>query len=60
MNNRIERLLRDERGGGFVEYIILIGLVALVAITAFTTFGGDVERKVQQQATKVRSIGGTK
>ncbi|HEU4580326.1 MAG TPA: hypothetical protein VFS67_18850 [Polyangiaceae bacterium] len=60
MKDNIELMLRDERGGGFVEYIILIGLVALVAITAFTTFGSDITQKVEQQATKVRSIGGGK
>jgi len=60
MKQRIAPLLRNERGGGFVEYIILIGLVALVAITAFTTFGSDVTQKVEQQAAKVKSIGGGK
>lgn len=56
----IKHMLRDERGGGFVEYIILIGLVALVAITAYTTFGDNITKKVDEQAKKVTSIGGGK
>ena len=55
MNQRIERLLRDERGN-LLEYLIVIGLVALIAIGAFTTFGDKVSAKVKSQATTVSNV----
>ena len=54
---QIKKLLRDESGAGFVEYIILVGLVALACIAAYTTFGSDVKNKVEQQGTAVTGIG---
>ncbi len=29
----------DEKGGGLVEYVLIISLIALAAITAMTTVG---------------------
>ena len=51
-----ERLLRDQRGAGLVEYAMLAGLVAIAAITAFQTFGGAVSSKITNQASSVGSI----
>jgi Flp pilus assembly pilin Flp len=55
MKQRIERLLRDERGN-LVEYLIVIGLVALLAIGAFQTFGGKISTKIGNQGKAVDSI----
>jgi len=55
--NKIQKLVRDTEGAGFVEYIILVGLIALACIAAYTTFGQDVTNKVQQQGAAVNGIG---
>jgi Flp pilus assembly pilin Flp len=49
-------LLRDQRGAGLLEYVMLAGLVAIAAITAFGAFGGSVSTKVNNQATTVGTI----
>jgi Flp pilus assembly pilin Flp len=53
----LQKLVRDTRGAGFVEYIILVGLVALFCIVAYTTFGEAVGAKVEEQAGEVEGIG---
>ena len=55
---QIKKLLRDQSGAGFVEYIILVGLVALACIAAYTTFGSDVKAKVEEQGAAVTGITG--
>jgi Flp pilus assembly pilin Flp len=53
---KIALLVRDVRGGDFLEYIIICGVVALLTITAFTTFGQDVQRKITEEGGKVTGI----
>ncbi len=36
------KLLRNEKGQGMTEYIIIVALVAIAAIAAFTYFGKTV------------------
>lgn len=36
----------DEKGGGVVEYALIVGLLALAAITAITTVGNKVSTKM--------------
>ena len=55
-NSLRQRLLRDQRGAGLVEYIMLAGLVAIAAITAFTSFGTSVSNKIAGQAGRVTTI----
>jgi Flp pilus assembly pilin Flp len=52
----IADLVRDTRGGDFLEYIIVCGVVALVAVAAFTAFGGDVQSKIKEEGAKVMQI----
>lgn len=56
MNKHINKLLKDTRGAGFVEYIILVGLVALLCIVAYRAFGTAVADKVTEQAGAVTGI----
>ena len=35
----LELFYLDEKGGGLVEYVLIISLIALAAITAMTTVG---------------------
>lgn len=59
---RLERsawpLLRGERGGGLIEYVICVGLVALVAIAGVRRFGSTVTAKVDAQGRRVTSLEG--
>lgn len=55
-NKHLSQLVKDTRGAGFVEYIILVGLVALFCIVAYQAFGGAVSDKVNQQAEQVTGI----
>ncbi len=52
----IARLGRDERGATMTEYLILVGVVALIGLAAFQTFGGDVAKQVNAQATTVMGV----
>ena len=51
-------LIRDQRGAGMTEYIILVGVIALLAIAAFKIFGSKVSSKIQQQSTSVEKVQG--
>jgi pilus assembly protein Flp/PilA len=55
---RFNKLVRDQRGAGMVEYIILVGVVALLAIVAFKYFNTSVRTKVNQQGDTVNNING--
>jgi Flp pilus assembly pilin Flp len=49
------RFLRDERGAGLVEYILLAGLIAIACILAFRGFGNRVGGTVTKQGEKIES-----
>ncbi|HQB45957.1 MAG TPA: hypothetical protein PLV85_20265 [Polyangiaceae bacterium] len=53
---RIHKFLQDNRGANLVEYIIMVGVIALIAIAGFKIFGEKVDKKVQEQASKVEQI----
>lgn len=53
------RFLRDQRGAGLVEYIMLAGLVAIASIFAFRTFGEKVQGAVDKQGSEVEKLGST-
>jgi Flp pilus assembly pilin Flp len=55
--SHLSKLLQSNRGAGFVEYIILVGLVALFCIAAYQAFGDAVTQKVNEQADEVTGIG---
>jgi pilus assembly protein Flp/PilA len=56
MKTLVQKLVKEQRGGEFIEYIIIAGVVALLAITAFTTFGSDVQGKITEEGSKVSAI----
>jgi Flp pilus assembly pilin Flp len=51
------KLLKNNRGANLVEYIILVGVIALIALTGFKFFGKTVDKKINDQAGKVETIG---
>jgi Flp pilus assembly pilin Flp len=52
----LSTLRHDQRGGGFVEYAILIGLVALVGFAAYEKLGTNVKDGVKAVNTKVSTL----
>jgi len=52
----LKKLLRDQKGAGMTEYIILVGVIAMLAIVAFRFFGSSVSTKIDQQAGTVKGI----
>jgi Flp pilus assembly pilin Flp len=52
----VKTLLRDKRGAGMTEYIILVGVIAMLAIVAFRFFGSSVSKKIQEQGDVVKNI----
>lgn len=56
MANKFKGLIRDQRGAGMTEYIILVGVIALLSIAAFRFFGTSVSSKIEAQAETVDTI----
>jgi len=54
--HKLQQLVRDTRGAGFVEYIILVGVVALFCIAGYSYFGGKVTDKIKTQGDLVTGI----
>ncbi len=54
---KLNKFFRDNRGANLVEYIILVGVVALIALAGFKFFGKAVDKKINDQAGTVESIG---
>lgn len=57
-STQLTNLARDEKGAGFTEYLILVGLIAVFCITAFDAFGKQVETKTGEFETAVGGLGG--
>jgi Flp pilus assembly pilin Flp len=55
-HGKLQQLVQDTRGAGFVEYIILVGVVALFCIAGYTYFGGKVTDKIKAQGDLVTGI----
>lgn len=51
-----KRLLRDERGAGMVEYLILVGVIGIAAQTAFRAFGRSLAGKANEQAAVIAQL----
>jgi Flp pilus assembly pilin Flp len=52
------RLLADERGASFLEYIIIVGCIAIAASTSFRMFGRTLLGIVHQQGIQVANLEG--
>lgn len=53
---KLAKLIRDRRGAGMTEYIILVGVIALLSIAAFRIFGKSVSEKIDKQSGTVKNI----
>ncbi|WP_018699757.1 Flp family type IVb pilin [Amorphus coralli] len=43
MNKLFARFASDKKGGGLVEYSLIVALIALGSVTAMTTLGDSIE-----------------
>ncbi len=50
------KLIRDERGQGMLEYILIVALVVVGAITLWTTFGDEVQRMISESNTELEKV----
>ena len=57
MNTKTRLSLKNRRGQGMTEYIIIVALIAIAAIGVITTFGNDI-RHIFDASTDALS-GGT-
>jgi Flp pilus assembly pilin Flp len=48
-----QRLTRDDRGAGLIEYVLLMALIALVCFGALTYFGGASGNSVDSSCEKI-------
>jgi Flp pilus assembly pilin Flp len=53
---KLLKLIKDRRGAGMTEYIILVGVIALLSIAAFRFFGKSVSEKIEKQSDTVKNI----
>jgi Flp pilus assembly pilin Flp len=53
---KLLKIIKDRRGAGMTEYIILVGVIALLSIAAFRFFGKSVSGIVDKQAKTVDGI----
>jgi pilus assembly protein Flp/PilA len=51
--NVLSLFLKNEQGGGLVEYTLIVALIALAAITAITTVGTKVTADFTSIANKL-------
>lgn len=48
-----KRLLKDQKGQGVMEYVIISSLVGIVCITAVKGFGDVVKKRVEDMKTSI-------
>ena len=53
MLKALKNVLKDERGQGMTEYVLIITLVALAAIAAFVYFKQALKRKINFAAASL-------
>lgn len=56
--NKFNKLIKDTRGGAFVEYIVVTALVALGAAAAFNSFKDDVGDAMEELGEQVKDVAG--
>lgn len=47
--------IRDQRGQGMTEYILIVALIAVAAIVAVKMFGGQVNELFSKSSEKISS-----
>lgn len=55
--NKLNPIVRDQRGASFVEYLILVGVIAIVGIFAFEQFGDAITGRADTFRGKIETLG---
>ena len=53
MKNFFKKSLRDQKGQGVMEYVIISSLVGIVCITAVKGFGDVVKKRVESMKSSI-------
>jgi Flp pilus assembly pilin Flp len=54
---QLKKLLKDQKGQGVMEYVIISSLVGIVCITAVKGFGGVIQKRIKgMQSSIVNNI----
>jgi Flp pilus assembly pilin Flp len=53
-----QRLTRDDRGAGLIEYVLLMALIALVCFGALSYFGNESGNSVNGSCTEIANATG--
>jgi Flp pilus assembly pilin Flp len=56
VSRSLTRLVRDQRGASFIEYVIVVGLVAIIAIAGFKAFGAKVVEKLTDETNGLDQV----
>ena len=46
-------LIKDENGGGMIEYVLIVALIALAAVAALTTVGTKISTNFTSVSNKL-------
>ena len=58
MMSNLTSKLKDEKGQGMVEYVLIIALIAIVAMVALTPMGAAIKTKFNEIVTKLGGVAG--
>lgn len=53
MNFKKQRIFRDQKGQGVMEYVIISSLVGIVCITAVKGFGDVIKKRVEDMKSAI-------
>ncbi len=49
------RLLKNSRGQGMTEYIIIVAIIAIAAIAGFRAFGSKIKNSINKAGNSIES-----
>ena len=58
MTMGLTKRLRDKKGQGMVEYILILGLIALICFAVVKALGSNVQQAFQQAASDTSDLSG--
>ncbi|MCL4419545.1 hypothetical protein M1146_05610 [Patescibacteria group bacterium] len=56
MLKKIVKTLRNNKGGGMIDWMIVIAVIAVIAITAIPRINGQVETKVTDSLDRLEQV----
>lgn len=51
--NQLKKLLKNQKGQGVMEYVIISSLVGIVCITAVKSFGEVIEKRIKEMQSSI-------